>query len=133
MMITKGLMNTAAQILGAIKYSAELTPIISRASICSVTRMVPISEAMFEPTFPASIKEIMVGESSNIIDCRLIRPITYTGMNDESILEAVWIAMTAPMNTESSATIGIEFTPSLSISSMIRRQKIERRSGLENT
>ena len=30
--------------------ASEFTPIISSASICSVIRIVPISEAMFEPT-----------------------------------------------------------------------------------
>ena len=32
-----------------MRYEAELTPMISSASICSVMRMVPISEAMLDP------------------------------------------------------------------------------------
>ena len=50
-----GMKETIAAILGNINRLAELTPIISSASICSVTRMVPISEAMFDPTLPAKI------------------------------------------------------------------------------
>ncbi len=43
----KGKKNIAAIIFGRIKKFAELTPIISKASICSVTRILPISEAIF--------------------------------------------------------------------------------------
>ena len=39
-------------ILGRMRYEAEFTPMISRASICSVMRIVPISDAMFDPTLP---------------------------------------------------------------------------------
>ena len=57
-----------------IKKDAEFDPIISKASICSVTRILPISEAMLDPTFPARIKEIMVGENSNIKESLLANP-----------------------------------------------------------
>ena len=40
---------------------------ISRASICSVRRMVPISEEICEPTLPAKIRQIIVGENSKMI------------------------------------------------------------------
>jgi hypothetical protein len=66
--ITKiGKKNTAATTFGSTKKDKEFTPIISKASICSVTRIVPISEDTFEPTLPARIKEIMVGENSKIV------------------------------------------------------------------
>jgi len=67
-------MNMAAMILGMIKKEAELIPMISKASICSVTRMVPISEVMLDPTLPAKIKAIMVGENSKMIDWRAAYP-----------------------------------------------------------
>ena len=61
---------TAPIILGKTKKFNEFTPIISRASICSVTRIVPTSEAILDPTFPAKISEIIVGENSRIVlDC----------------------------------------------------------------
>ena len=43
---------------------------ISSASICSVMRIVPISEAMFEPTLPARISATTVDENSSSIDSR---------------------------------------------------------------
>jgi hypothetical protein len=64
----------AASIFGNIRKLAEFTPIISSASICSVTLMVPISDAMLDPTFPARIRLIMVGENSRIMDCRVVNP-----------------------------------------------------------
>ena len=64
----------AAVILGKTKKFKELTPMISKASICSVTRMVPISEATFEPTLPARISEIMVGENSKMVLDWVMKP-----------------------------------------------------------
>ena len=61
--MTIGNINNEAMILGPIKYPTELTPITSNASICSVTRIVPSSEAIFEPTLPANIREIIVGQN----------------------------------------------------------------------
>ena len=45
--INIGKNKTVAKIFGKIKKDAELTPIISSASICSVTLIDPISEAIF--------------------------------------------------------------------------------------
>ena len=56
-----------AIILGSTRKEAEFIPIISKASICSVTLIVPISEAMLDPIFPAKIKEIKVGANSKTI------------------------------------------------------------------
>ena len=47
-------------------------PMMSRASICCVTRMVPISEAMFDPTFPAKIRHMMLLENSNSMISRVV-------------------------------------------------------------
>ena len=52
-------------------HDAELTPMISSASICSVMRIVPISEAMFDPTLPASMSATTVEENSRIIVSRV--------------------------------------------------------------
>ena len=83
--------NTAkalAIIFGAIKLPAEFIPIISSASICSVTRIVPISEAILEPTLPAKIKLITRGANSRIMESRTATPIAYTGINWFSKLKA---------------------------------------------
>ena len=65
-----GMKETIAAILGNINRLAELTPIISSASICSVTRM----EAMFDPTLPAKIRHSMEEENSNKMTSRVANP-----------------------------------------------------------
>src|SRR5690554_7633218 len=107
--IRNGKKNTAAMTLGSTRKEREFTPIISKASICSVTLMVPISEAIFEPTLPAKIKEIIVGENSRIVLERVIQPIVYLGNSGLSILDAVCNEITAPIKTERMATIPAEF------------------------
>ena len=44
------------------------------ASICSVIRIIPNSEAILEPTFPARIRAIMVEENSRRSESRTVRP-----------------------------------------------------------
>ena len=58
-------------IFGRIKKLAELTPMISIASICSVTRIVPSSEATLEPTLPERMRHITVEENSRIMISRV--------------------------------------------------------------
>ena len=59
---------------------------ISIASICSEIRMVPISEAMFEPTLPAKIRQRIVLENSKSKVSRVNRPVIYVGNNGFSVL-----------------------------------------------
>ena len=66
---------TVATIFGKMRYDAEFTPISSRASICSVIRIVPISEAILEPTLPARISATTVDENSSTITSRVEYPI----------------------------------------------------------
>ena len=47
---------------------------ISSASICSVTRIVPISEAIFEPTLPARIRQRIELENSSSTISRVANP-----------------------------------------------------------
>lgn len=71
--ITKtGIKIISPTIFGRIRKLAELTPMISMASICSVTRMVPISEAMLLPTFPARISAMMELENSKRMISRVV-------------------------------------------------------------
>ena len=44
---------------------------ISRASICCVTRIVPSSEAILDPTLPARIKHMMEEENSRSMISRV--------------------------------------------------------------
>ena len=89
---------------------------ISRASICSVIRIVPISEAMLDPTLPERISATTVDENSRIIVSRVAYPINDCGMNGESRLMHICNVMTAPMKTEIMAVRPMELTPSASIS-----------------
>ena len=71
-MTSTGIIDTIAAIFGRMRYSAELTPIISRASICCVTRIVPSSDAMFDPTLPARIRHMMLDENSRSMISRVV-------------------------------------------------------------
>ena len=68
---SRGIIVTMPTTFGRIRYEAELTPIISSASICCDVRIVPISEAMFEPTFPARIRHMMDELNSRSIISRV--------------------------------------------------------------
>jgi len=87
--IRNGKKIIAAAIFGSTKKFKEFTPIISKASICSVIRMVPISEAIFEPTFPAKIREMIVGENSKIVLDWVMYPTVYFGNNGLVMFDAV--------------------------------------------
>src|SRR5690349_15159549 len=104
MMIRIGLMKMEAMMLGRMRYPAELMPIIASASICSVTRMVPISEAMLEPTFPARIRLTMDGENSRMIESLVANPTAYKGIQGLEKPNADWIVITAPIKMEMIAT-----------------------------
>ena len=106
---------------------------ISKASICSVTRIVPISDATFDPTFPAKIKEIIVGENSRmVLDC-VMYPTVYFGKSGLDIFDAVCKAITPPINVDISPTIGKELMPMLSNSLNKREKKIFHFFGLVKT
>ena len=71
-MTRKGIVVTRPRILGRMRYEAELTPIISRASICCEVRIVPSSEAMFEPALSARMRHMMDEENSRSIISRVV-------------------------------------------------------------
>ena len=77
----------------------------SNASICSVTRMVPILEVIKDPTFPARIIEAKVGANSKIMARFVAKPMRYFGMIGLSRFKAVWIAITPPTKKAIKATI----------------------------
>ena len=72
------------------------TPIDRRASICSVTFMVPISAAIDEPTRPASMSPVMVGPSSRSIPMLTITP-PMVSMSTSANWKRAWVARTAPV------------------------------------
>ena len=75
--ITKGYKSKAIIFGKNLNNLMSLLPITSKASICSVTRMVPILEVMKDPILPAIIIEINVGANSKITDCLVANPIKY--------------------------------------------------------
>ena len=64
--VRTGLRSVAARIFGLATNEALLMPIISMASSCCVMRMLPISDAMLDPIFPARINATMVELNSSI-------------------------------------------------------------------
>ena len=108
-----GIKSIIPVIFGMIRKLAELIPIISMASICSVTRMVPISEAMLLPTFPARIKHMIDDENSSRMISRVVYPMVNLGISGEVMFSEICMAITVPIKTEMMTTIQIESTPSL--------------------
>ena len=104
--------------LGRMRELAELTPMISRASICCVTRMVPISEAMLDPTFPARIRHMMEDENSSNMISRVVYPVTNLGIHGLWMFSLIWMQITAPMKKDIRWTIPMESTPYWLISLM---------------
>ena len=84
-----GIIAMRAVTLGIMRKLAEFTPIISNASICCVTRIVPISDVMFEPTLPASIRHIMEDENSSSIISRVAYPTTNLGIQAFSMFSFI--------------------------------------------
>lgn len=107
-------------ILGNTMKLAELMPIISSASICSVTLIVPISEAILLPTLPARIRHIIEEENSKSNISRVASPVEYEGISGDTIFIVICIVITAPIKRDIIITRGIESTPSLLISKMRR-------------
>ena len=58
---------TAAIRRGTTRYLIGLVESVVSASICSVTRMVPISAAMAAATRPATIRPAITGPSSRVM------------------------------------------------------------------
>ncbi len=108
--VSTGSMTNAAISRGTTRYATGSYARVSRASICSVTRIVPISAVMRAPTRPVSTRPVSSGPSSRMIDCREIRPTTESCTPPNSWY-LVWNAVTAPMNAATIAASGSESTP----------------------
>ena len=119
--------------LGSTKCEAGFTPITSKASICSVTRILPISAVMREPRLPTSSKLMMVGHNSITMEVRDTKPTVQVGIQLLSICIAVWMVMTLPIEMDTMATISNEPMPIACISSTNFLKKTLHFSGLEKT
>ena len=67
MATSSGMTSTPANTLGATRYCMGLTAIVSRASICSVIRISPISAVIAEPARPVTISAESTGPSSRMM------------------------------------------------------------------
>ena len=99
-----------AKILGAIKYLNGLTFKVVRASICSVMRIVPISAAIDDPTFPIIIKLIKTGPNSLIMVIVTILGIICSWLINVP-LRVLCKTITAPIKMPANPTIGREKKP----------------------
>ena len=124
-----GINTRNATIFGNTRKLAEFTPIISSASICSVTRIVPISEAIFEPTLPARIRHRIEFENSSNTMSRVARPTVYAGIRGDVVFNCIWMAQTAPIKMDMIITNGMESMPSFEISSIVRLKNTLHLSG----
>lgn len=114
--VSRGLNRVVERIFGITRKFAELIPIISIASICSVIRIVPSSEDMLEPILPASMRQTIVEQNSRIRDSLAIYPMYILGSRGDVILFAVCMTSTAPINTDMRAIRGMELITSFSVS-----------------
>ena len=76
-----GMVSKQAAIFGIIKYDLVLMPIISNASICSLTLILPNSLAILLPTTPANTIQTTVGANSNITVSRTICAMVVRGIS----------------------------------------------------
>ena len=105
---------------------------MSRASICCVTRIVPISEAIFDPTLPAKIRHMIDEENSRSNISRVVYPVTQRGIQGLCMLSFICMHITAPMKNEMRSTMPIELTPSWAISFTYSFMNMRIRSGRWN-
>ena len=99
---------------GEIKYSTGLTANVERASICSVTRMVPSSAAIEEPALAATTNPVKTGPNSRVIDKATTVPTSDSALNR---LKATKLckAKTIPVKAPVMIVTGRELAPTSSI------------------
>ena len=78
--------------------------------------MLPISDAMLDPIFPARINATMVELNSSIILSLTMYPMSILSRKGFSMLEAVWMTRTPPMKRDMTPTMIMDDIISLSIS-----------------
>src|SRR5690606_9763387 len=81
------------------------------ASICSVTRIEPISAAMFAPTRPARARPVSTGPSSRITVFATSVPTKESGIAPVNVYDAC-SERTMPVNAAMNIAIGTDSTPS---------------------
>jgi hypothetical protein len=70
--------------------------------------MVPISEAMFDPTLPANMMHMMLDANSSSITSLMAYPMVMRGIQGDHILIFICTHSNAPMKNDISMTINSE-------------------------
>ena len=89
----------------------NLLPLFLKHQFVHLTLILPISEAILDPTLPANINDIIVGENSKIKESLLAKPIKYLGSKGFCKFNAVCILTTPPTKND----INIQFQLSLNL------------------
>ena len=114
MMVRKKSMKTVAKRRGVTSLRTGSVPRARMASICSVTFMEPISEAMPEALRPETMRPVRTGPSSLTMERATRLPVMLTAPNSWSEV-ADWRARTQPVKKPVRTTMGMEPTPMESI------------------
>ena len=114
MTTTAGSMNAAATMRGTTRYFTGSVAMVSIASSCSVTFIVPISAAMAEPARPATMIEASTGTSSRVMPSATAKATSSVAPNCSKPSQTC-SAKTAPENAAVTITTGNDRLPSSSI------------------
>ncbi len=113
-MQSSGTISTEESTRGETRYCTGLTPIVTSASICSVTRMLPSSAAIALPARAVTISAVKTGLISRVSEMATTDPTTPCAPNVRRLC-TVCRASTMPLNTPVSETMKIDCTPMKSI------------------
>lgn len=117
--VKRGSIDMPAMKRGATRYRNGLTDIELRASICSVTRIVPNSAQMAAPTLPVTMNAVKTGPNSTSMAFVTISPVALARpLSDNWKKDCA--ASTMPVENPVIATTGNERTPISYIWSRIR-------------
>ena len=83
-MVSTGVISVKAMTRGTTRYCTGCTAMAVRASICSVTRMVPSSVATPEPARPDTRSEVSTGDSSRVSDSATVEPTRASAPNSRN-------------------------------------------------
>ena len=103
-----------ARILGTTNFLTGSVPSARIALICSVTFIEPSSDAMPEPTRPATINAASTGPSSRTSETDTSDPVNPIAPKVVSV-DAIWRVRTAPVKKPVSMMMVSEPTPTRSI------------------
>ena len=114
--VRHGSIMTSARKRGTTRNLTGFNAMLSSASTCSVTFIVPSSALIAAPTLPAITRPVRTGPNSRVMETAT-RPATYITAPNDSSCGAVCMAITIPVNKATKNTIKSELTPTNTICS----------------